>query len=350
MIGMSGGVDSSVAAWLLLQKGYDCTGATMRLYTGQTRSHAACCMREDWEDARNVAQRLGIPFHLLDYSEAFQTHVIENFVDAYERGLTPNPCIECNRHLKFGRFLQSAQELGCGAVATGHYAGIVKNGDRFYLKKALDTAKDQTYFLYSLTQHQLAHALFPLGELTKAAVREIAEAQGFLNARKRDSQDICFIPDGDYPAFLQHYTGKAYAPGKYLDLQGNVVGQHKGAVCYTLGQRKGLNIAMGAPVYVCAKDMQKNTVTIGPNEALCRSTLVADQLNWFPSDNLTSPVRVMAKARSRMVEQPATIYPEEGSAVRVVFDEAQRALTPGQAVVFYDGDLVLGGGRIWEVL
>ena len=214
----------------------------------------------------------------------------------------------------------------------------------------MDEAKDQTYFLYALTQQQLRHARFPLGELTKADARIIAEQQGFLNAKKRDSQDICFIPDGDYLAFLQRYTGKTYPTGAYLDLNGNTVGTHKGAVAYTLGQRKGLNLAMGAPVYVCAKDMEKNTVTVGPNEALYRTTLLANDWNWIAIDSLTAPIRVNAKARSRMAEQPATVYPEQNGFARVVFDQPQRALTPGQAIVLYDGDTVIGGGTITEIL
>jgi tRNA-specific 2-thiouridylase len=210
--------------------------------------------------------------------------------------------------------------------------------------------KDQTYFLYSLDQRQLSHTLFPLGSLTKDEVRAIAEEQGFLNARKKDSQDICFIPDGDYPAFLQRYTGKDYENGDFLDQNGKIVGCHRGAVCYTIGQRKGLGLAMGAPVYVTGKDMACNTVTVGPNEALFHTTLLADDWNFIAFETLTAPLRCKAKARSRMEEQPATVYPEENGFCRVVFDEPQRALTPGQAVVLYDGDLVLGGGTIREVL
>ncbi len=347
LIGMSGGVDSSVAAYLMLQEGFSCVGATMRLYTGQDKS---CCDTINIEDAQAVADRLGIPFHLLDFSEDFRIRVMDHFTASYESGLTPNPCIECNRHLKFDKFLQSALAMDCDCIVTGHYARINKEGNRYLLRKAVDEAKDQSYFLYSLTQHQLQHARFPLGELTKADARIIAEEQGFLNAKKRDSQDICFIPDGDYLAFLQRYTGKAYPAGSYLDQNGNTVGTHKGAVAYTLGQRKGLNLAMGEPVYVCAKDMEKNTVTVGPNEALYRSELLANDWNWIAIESLNSPIRAAAKARSRMAEQPATVYPEKDGFARVVFDEPQRALTPGQAVVLYDGDTVIGGGTITEIL
>jgi len=351
LIGMSGGVDSSVAAYLTQQEGFECIGATMRLYNNQAQEpEGTCCSVDDVEDARSVAYRLGMPFYIFNFSEDFRRHVMDAFVDAYETGLTPNPCIECNRHLKFDRFLRRAQELGCEYIVTGHYARIEEENGRYLLKKAVDPAKDQTYFLYTLTQEQLGHTRFPLGKLTKAQARAIAQEQGFLNARKRDSQDICFVPDGDYRTFLERYTGKHYAPGAYLDLSGKVVGQHSGAVGYTLGQRKGLGIAMGAPVYVCGKDLQKNTVTVGPNEALFRSSLLASDVNWIAIPELCEPIRVLAKARSRMTEQPATVYPAEDGTVRAEFTEPQRAITPGQAVVFYDGDTVIGGGTITQVL
>lgn len=347
LIGMSGGVDSSVAAYLMMNAGYTCVGATMRLYTGQD---TGCCDTTSVDDARSVAQRLGIPFHVLDFSEEFRARVMDHFTQSYESGLTPNPCVECNRHLKFDKFLQSALELGCDCIVTGHYARISQDGDRFLLRKAVDEAKDQSYFLYSLTQMQLQHTRFPLGSLTKAEARIIAEEQGFLNAKKRDSQDICFIPDGDYLAFLQRYTGKTYPAGDYLDQNGNIIGTHKGAIAYTLGQRKGLHLAMGEPVYVCAKDMQNNTVTVGPSEALFHKELLANNWNWIAIEHLATPIRAFAKARSRMTEQPATIYPEQNGFARVVFDAPQRALTPGQAVVLYDGDTVIGGGTITEIL
>lgn len=341
LIGMSGGVDSSVAVHLMLAAGYSCVGGTMLLH--DSTPDAAL-------DAEAVAKRLGIPFHVFDLSERFREAVMEDFVSCYERGLTPNPCIVCNRYLKFGAFLDIAREMGCDCVVTGHYARIEEENGRFLLKKATDKAKDQTYFLYTLTQEQLAHTRFPLGGLTKAEARAIAEEQGFINAKKRDSQDICFVPDGDYMAFMARYTGKEYESGNYLDLSGKVVGRHKGAVAYTLGQRKGLELAMGAPVYVCGKDMAANTVTVGPNEALFHTSLRANDWNWIAIENLTEPIRVMAKARSRMTEQPATVYPEEAGFARVEFDEPQRAITPGQAVVLYDGDTVVGGGTITEVL
>ena len=350
LIAMSGGVDSSVAAYLMLTAGFDCAGATMRLCDAQLLGLQD--IPDAVGDARNVTQKLGIPFHVFDNTTRFRETVVDSFVQAYEAGLTPNPCITCNRHLKFDIFLQQALDLGYEYIVTGHYARIRYNEDtdRYLLYKAADAAKDQTYFLSCLSQQQLQHVKFPLGELTKAQVREIAEDQGFLNARKRDSQDICFVPDGDYVAFMKRYTGKQYPTGDFLDMDGNVVGTHSGAVAYTLGQRKGLGLAMGAPVYVCGKDTEKNTVTVGPNEALFAKSLRAKDWNWFPFPALTEPMRVTAKARSRHIAQPATVYPEDNGFARVEFDEPQRAITPGQAVVLYDGDLVIGGGTITEAL
>ncbi len=355
LIAMSGGVDSSVAAYLMLQAGYDCTGATMRLcddaLVGIDRE-SGCCSLDDTEDARSVAYRLGLRFYVFNHTEDFRRMVVDQFVRCYEQGGTPNPCIDCNRHLKFDVLLQKALTLGYDYIATGHYAKIEKDlaSGRYLLYRATDKAKDQTYFLSCLTQHQLAHTKFPLGALTKEEVRKIAEAQNFINAGKRDSQDICFIPDGDYKAFMERYTGREYPCGDYLDKTGNVVGRHNGAVGYTIGQRKGLGIALGEPVYVCAKDMKKNTVTVGSNEDLFRSILRANDWNWIPFPDLTQPLRVTAKVRYRHIEQPATVYPEENGFARVEFDHPQRAITTGQAVVLYDGDLVIGGGTITEVL
>ena len=342
LIGLSGGVDSSVAAFLLQQENYTCIGCTMKLYCGNSPDNTA--------DAQSVADRMEIPFHVFDCQKEFHETVIGDFIHSYESGCTPNPCIQCNKYLKFGAMLEKALSLGCHYVATGHYAQIRQDPEtgRYLLCKAADRAKDQTYFLYSLTQHQLAHTLFPLGSLTKGEAREIAERRGFVTARKKDSQDICFVPDGDYVSFMKEYTGKSYPQGSYLDLKGNVVGTHRGAVCYTLGQRKGLGIALGAPAYVCAKDMQRNTVTVGPNEALFHNALRADGMNWIPFPALQEPIRVTAKIRHSQNEQPATVYPEDNNTVRVVFDAPQRAITPGQAVVFYQEDLVVGGGTITE--
>lgn len=355
LIAMSGGVDSSVAAYLTQQAGFRCTGAMMRLYDNAllpSQANNSCCSLDDAEDARSVSHRLGIPFYVFNFTQDFREKVMDHFVTCYERGLTPNPCIDCNRHLKFDQFLHRAQVLGCEYVVTGHYARILRNEStgRFELYKAADPGKDQSYVLYTLTQEQLAHVLLPLGDLTKAEVRHIAEEMGFVNAKKHDSQDICFVPDGDYVAFMERYCGKTYPGGDFLDLDGNVIGTHRGAVCYTLGQRKGLGLAMGAPVYVCGKDMEKNTVTVGPGEALFHRVLRADDWNWFPFPTLTAPLRVMAKARYRQTEQPATVYPEADGFARVEFDDPQRALTPGQAVVLYQKDMVIGGGTIRQVL
>ena len=344
LIGMSGGVDSSVAAFLMLQSGFDCTGGTMRLHD------FGCGGSDDTQDARSVAERLGIGHRVMTFQPEFEEKVIRQFVSAYESGMTPNPCIQCNRHLKFGAMLEQALQWGYDYVVSGHYARIKRDpaSGRYLLHKAADTAKDQTYFLACLNQHQLSHILFPLGELTKAEVRQLALDNGFINARKRDSQDICFVPGGDYAAFLSRYTGKTYPDGDYLDLAGKVVGRHKGAVCYTKGQRKGLGIALGAPVYVCSKDMQKNTVTVGPNEALFSPGLRANDWNWFPFETLTQPMAVTVKFRHSQQEQSATVYPEEDGFARVEFDIPQRAVTPGQAVVLYKGDMVIGGGTITQ--
>lgn len=341
MIAMSGGVDSSVAAYLTQCEGFACIGATMRLL-----ERTSC----DAEDARAVAQRLGMPFHVLDFTQDFRREVMEDFVRCYEAGLTPNPCVVCNRRLKFGALLNAAFAMGCDYVVTGHYAQIEEKAGRYLLKKAADSSKDQSYFLYALTQQQRKAVRFPLGGLTKEKARQIAEAQGFVNARKRDSQDICFIPGGDYYAFLKEFTGKDYPGGDFLDADGKVVGKHLGAAAYTRGQRKGLGLAMGRPVYVTGKDMKKNTVTVGDNDALFSTSLLANDWIFGPFDTLTAPLRCMAKARSRMAEQPATVYPEGNGICRVVFDEPQRALTTGQAVVLYDGDTVLGGGTITEII
>ena len=349
LVGMSGGVDSSVAALLMLQSGYSCIGVTMRLYDSPTED-STCCSLDDVEDARAVARKLGIRHYVFNFKEDFDRQVVQKFVSSYEQGLTPNPCIDCNRYLKFDRLLRRAQELGCQWVASGHYAQIRQDpaSGRYLLYKAADKAKDQTYFLACLNQEQLSHIRFPLGHLTKAEVREIAAENGFVNARKRDSQDICFVPDGEYGAFLQRYTGKTYPEGDFLNLQGQVVGRHRGAACYTRGQRKGLGLAMGEPVYVCSKDMQRNTVTVGPNAALFSASLRAGDWCWYPFEYLTQPLRVTVKTRHSQSEQPATVYPEDDGFARVEFDEPQRAVTPGQAVVLYDGDMVVGGGTITQ--
>lgn len=354
MIAMSGGVDSSVAAFLTMQQGFSCVGAMMKFFDNRILPEgldSSCCSLDDAEDARSVAHRLGFPFYVFNSKQGFEEKVISNFIRCYECGLTPNPCIDCNRFMKFDQLLHRAEELGCDYIVTGHYARIryCEETGRYLLYRSRDLSKDQSYVLACLNQHQLSHTLFPLGEMTKADTRRIAEEQGFVNARKHDSQDICFVPDGDYVSFMERYTGKAYQPGDFLDLSGKVVGRHRSAVAYTLGQRKGLGLAMGAPVYVCGKDMEKNTVTVGPNEALFHRTLWADGWNWFPFETLTEPMRVSAKARYNQPPQPASVVPDADGFAKVVFDVPQRALTPGQAVVLYDGDLVIGGGTIQRI-
>ena len=354
LIAMSGGVDSSVAAYLMQAEGYDCVGTTMRLYRnediGLGQFHT-CCSQRDIDDASEVAFQLDLPYEVLDFTPAFRAQVIDRFVRVYEAGGTPNPCIDCNRYMKFDELLRFARQRGLDCVATGHYARIAYDGaaGRWLLKKAVDESKDQSYVLYMLTQEQLAHTRFPLGERTKAEVRALAERLHFVNARKHDSQDICFVPDGDYVRFLEQYTGKRYPEGPFLDRDGAVVGTHRGAVRYTVGQRKGLRLAMGTPVYVCGKDMAANTVTVGPSSALYADTLIAEELNWIAIPRLDGPRRVKAKTRYRQTEQWATVRPEGPDRIRLVFDAPQRAMTVGQAVVLYDGDVVVGGGTIAQV-
>lgn len=355
LIGMSGGVDSSVAAFLMKQEGFQCIGATMRLYHNEDAGlsmDSSCCSLDDVEDARSVARRIGIPHYTFNFSDAFREYVMEPFVKVYESGGTPNPCIACNQYLKFGALLHRARELGCRYVASGHYARVRQdpNTGRYLLLRGLDKAKDQTYFLYPLTQDQLGSIRFPLGELTKEQVRTIAQEQGFINARKHDSQDICFVPDGDYREFLERFTGKTYPCGNYLDREGHVLGTHRGAVSYTLGQRKGLGIALGQPAYVCGKDMAANTVTLGKEQDLYSTALRARDWFWFPFPTLTEPMEVTAKTRHSQRETPATVCPEAEGFARVEFHTPQRAVTPGQAVVLYQGDIVIGGGTITEAI
>ena len=354
LIAMSGGVDSSVAAYLMAEQGYDCVGTTMRLYRNEDIGRGCfhtCCSQRDIDDAAEVAFQLDMPYEVLDFTPDFQEKIIEKFVRVYENGGTPNPCIDCNRYMKFDKLLDFARQRGLHYVVTGHYARIAYDAasGRWLLKKAVDDSKDQSYVLYMLSQEQLAHTQFPLGDKRKTEVRALAERLHFVNARKHDSQDICFVPDGDYVKFIEQYTGKHYPSGDFLDEAGAVVGKHRGAIRYTIGQRKGLQLAMGTPVYVCQKDMQNNTVSVGAESALYSDTLIAEELNWISVAKLEQPMRVKAKTRYRQTEQWATVYPQGQDAVRLVFDEPQRAMTVGQAVVMYDGDVVVGGGTIAEI-
>ncbi len=349
LIAMSGGVDSSLAAKLMKDAGYDCIGCTMKLYdnedVGLSRGHT-CCSLDDVEDARNVAYKMGMPYYVFNFKEGFRESVIERFVEAYESGKTPNPCIDCNRYMKFDKLFERAKVLGCDYVVTGHYARIEEADGVFFLKKALDEAKDQSYVLYSMTQEQLGHTMFPLGNMRKSQVRRLAEEYGFINAAKPDSQDICFVPDGDYVSFLKRYTGKNYVPGAFLDPEGNVLGTHNGTVHYTIGQRKGLGIAFGKPMYVKHIDAKNNTVTLAEERDLYEDTLTAADFNWIRGQAPAADIKCQAKIRYRQKEQPAIAYPMPDGTVKVTFEHPQRAITPGQAVVLYDGDIVLGGGRI----
>lgn len=349
MIAMSGGVDSSVAAYLMQQAGYDCMGVTMKLYenedAGVPRGHT-CCALDDVEDARRVAYALGMPYYVFNYKDAFREQVMARFAAAYQRGATPNPCLDCNRYLKFGLLESRARALGCEVLATGHYARIEQLPDgRYTLRKAVDASKDQSYVLAWLTQEQLAHTRFPLGGLHKTEAREIAEAHGFCNAHKHDSQDICFVPDGDYVTFLQR-QGLTLTPGDFLDEAGRVLGRHRGLPCYTIGQGKGLGVAVGRHVYVLEKDQVHNAIVLGDDAALYASSLLASHVNWISGQIPAAPVRCAAKTRYSQVETPCTAYPLPDGGLRVVFDQPQRAITAGQAVVLYDGDEVLGGGTI----
>ena len=354
MIAMSGGVDSSVAAYMMNLQGYDCMGATMKLFqnddVGISKEHS-CCSLDDIEDARSVAYALGIPYYVFNFSDRFKEDVIRRFVSAYENGMTPNPCIDCNRYLKFDKMYLRAKELGYDYVVTGHYARIEKDSEsgRYLLKKAADLAKDQSYVLYALTQEQLAHTQFPLGDMAKPEVRKTAEEQGFINARKHDSQDICFVQNGSYADFIEKYTGKKYPEGNFIDCSGNCLGRHRGIICYTIGQRKGLELHFSEPMYVCAVGPIRNTVTLGKESELYSQILTAKDINLISVSSVNKPLRLKAKVRYRQPEQWATITQIDEDTLQVEFDEPQRAITKGQAVVLYDGDTVVGGGTIYSV-
>ena len=354
-VAMSGGVDSSAAAWLLQQAGYSTLGVTLRLFQPEdlapgcgTRCHAL----DDLEDARAVAAQLNIPHYTLDLQARFAQCVMEPFVAEYEAGRTPNPCVICNRTIKFGALLEEAERLGCSLFATGHYAQVEQDSasGRFLLKQALYPEKDQSYVLWSLTQVQLARVRLPLGALSKEEIRTLAAEHGLVSARKRDSQDICFVPDGDYTAFIHHRTGRSGVPGPFLDMAGNVLGVHQGIIHYTVGQRRGLGISSNqGRLYVQQIRPEDNAVILGDNASLFHKTLTAGRLNLIATEQLNQPISVWAKVRYRMAPQPAILEQTGPDSARVTFRQPQRAITPGQSVVFYDGPLVLGGAVIQEI-
>ena len=351
LIAMSGGVDSSVTALLLKDQGYECMGATMNLFQNETIGQPmdrTCCSIYDVQDAESVCKRIGIDFRVFNFQEKFREQVIERFIEAYESGTTPNPCIDCNRYMKFGRLFEKAKELGFENIATGHYARIelcVKSG-RYLLKKARDKKKDQTYVLYNMTQDMLAHTFFPLGDMTKEEVRRIAADNGFVNAKKPESQDICFVKDQSYSDFIEFFTGKSYPPGDFLDMHGNVIGRHKGIIRYTIGQRKGLGVSFGEPVYVYDKDPVNNTVTLARDSELFSSEVVVQDINLITKDSIDGELRLLAKTRYNQEAQPAAVTQTGEDELRIVFDEPQRAIAKGQAAVLYDGEYVFGGGTI----
>lgn len=353
LIAMSGGVDSSVAAFLMKEQGYDCIGATMKLYQNDdivvSKDHA-CCSLDDVEDARMVANSMGMEHYVFNFSDRFKECVMDKFVHCYECGITPNPCIDCNRYLKFEYLYNRTKELGYENVVTGHYAQIAYNETtgRYELRKAVDPGKDQSYVLYSLTQDQLAHTIFPLGGMPKSETRAIAEEHGFINAKKHDSQDICFVPDGDYANFITEHSGKTYPEGNFVDVDGNVLGRHKGIIKYTIGQRKGLGLSLKEPMYVMDVNVETNTVVLGRDKDLFSKRLVAEDVNLISVTEITEPLRVKAKVRYRHTEDWATVSALPNGKIEVIFDEPQRAITRGQAVVLYDGDVVVGGGTICE--
>lgn len=355
LIGMSGGVDSSVAAALTCQQGYECVGANMKLYAGEIPDGCGgktCCSLEDAEDARSVCYKLGMKFYVFNFTEDFSKEVMDRFVCAYENGATPNPCIDCNKYMKFGKLYERAQLLNCDTIVSGHYARVEYNETtgRYLLKKAKNIAKDQSYVLYFLTQDQLKHIRFPLGEFeSKDQIRALAQELGLITAKKKDSQDICFVPDGKYAQFITERTGKTYPCGDFVDMDGKVLGRHKGLIRYTIGQRRGLGLALPESMYVKYKDMENNQVVLSTNDALFSDHLVADSFNWSSIDAPSVPIRVWAKTRYQAKEAPATATVLEDGRVDIRFDQPQRALTMGQAVVLYDGDTVVGGGVIREV-
>ena len=348
-VAISGGVDSSVAAFLLKEKGYDCTGITLKMFDGNDSRvfDEPVISDSDITDARTICTKLEIPHKVLGMENEFKKCVMENFADVYFSGGVPNPCIVCNKKIKFSKVLECALQVGFDYIATGHYCSIEKDSTgRYILKKALDSTKDQTYMLYSLGQDVLSRVLFPLGGLSKAEVRKIAEDNGLITARKKDSQDICFIKDNDYRAFLRRFTGKESAVGDFILSDGTVIAKHGGVEGYTVGQRKGLGIAYSHPLYVISKDIQNNTVTVGKEEDLYSTRVTVTDVNFLPFEKLTWDIKVKAKLRYSSKESECIIHPIDDNSVILEFDTPQRAVTAGQSAVFYDGEYCIGGGII----
>lgn len=351
VVGLSGGVDSSVAAYLLKEQGYDVIGVTMQIWQEEdsctVEENGGCCGLSAVEDARRVAQKLDIPYYVMNFRKEFQKQVIDYFTREYLEGRTPNPCIACNRYVKWESLLKRSLEIGADYIATGHYARVeqLPNG-RYAIRNSVTAKKDQTYALYNLTQEQLARTLMPVGAYTKDEIRKIAEEAGLLVAHKKDSQEICFVPDNDYARFIKNSTGKTIPKGNFVLADGKVIGEHQGIIHYTIGQRKGLNLSMGHPVFVTKIRPDSNEVVIGENEDLFVNTLICDRVNFMAMEGLDGEVRLKAKIRYNHPGAECVISPVEDGKVRVTFDQPQRAVTPGQAVVFYQGEYVAGGGII----